>query len=196
MKAGIIGLIVFIFTLSSCSMVKNPQSANFQRVKYNSHIKMAKKQAKEEVQENLAQTEIVKDVNSYATEMEPSKINKLKRKPQFAFNEVMTESPKQKDLMHSELSASNQVYNMTNQSDEFLWTPIDGWKNTRPVEAKVPEMTLDGGSADWGNLLYLLLVVILILIVISLIANLAGGLIGALIAVLLILLILRFLGYI
>lgn len=182
---------------ASCSMVKSPQSANFNRVKYNAHLKLAKNESKEKLPETVKSFEEETEIASkkpekmeqiqpkkYSTPLlastnllAPKKAEPLKKQ----INEVeIAPNKKEKPSMGLFGQATNMMH--PNSIREYLNNPL-------PMATAAEEL-------DLGNLLYIILVVLLILIVIGLIADIAGGAVGALIAVLLILLILRLLGYI
>lgn len=187
--------------ITSCTVVKNPQSANFQRVKYNSHLKLVEKVQKDKLPktaksfisdtgvepnalegENLATLEKRANQPLYASskKMPQPKIAKAIKVNTKEWDFKESKSRKKKNDMPSIWQSQE-----TNNKEGSIRSYVNSMK---PVSADV--------ATGLGNLLYIILVVLLILIVISLIAELAGGLVGALIAVLLILLILRLLGYV
>lgn len=185
---------IIIVGLASCTMVKNPQSANFQRVKYNSHLKLAK-------QDNPTKLKPQAIASLESTQLESKSFSSLEtyklESPQPIRSELRlkTETSVPTDLLANENSADKEVDVKPNR--DYQWDPLNGVSNFNEDSSEaLNSMASDLSDGDWGNLLYLLVAVILVLIIISLIANLAGGLIGALIAILLILLILRILGYV
>jgi len=188
--------VIIASVFASCSMVKSPQSANFNRVKYNAHLKLAKNESKDKLPETVKSFEEETSIATYKAErmeqikpkkystpllastnlLTPKKASPIKQK---ASEVEIAPNKKEKPSIGLFGEASNMMH--PNSIREYLNNPL-------PVAAAVDDPAL-------GNLLYIILVVILILIVIGLVADLAGGLVGALIAVLLILLILRLLGY-
>lgn len=181
-------LLIALLLFSSCSVVKNPQSSNFQRVKYNSHLKMAKKQIKKELEEfSMADLEKMQPQEG---KLEPSPKN---QHAIYAYNKVMTEDEKKDEVKMTQLSASREFSVPLIHADRnVLWNPIQGFKTIKPEAVNVPAVTMDDG--DWGSLLYILVVVLLALLILSILLDLTGGLIGLLIAVILVLVILRLLG--
>lgn len=189
--------VIIASVFASCSMVKSPQSANFNRVKYNAHLKLANNESKENLPETVKsfeeETKIASNrpekmeqvqPKSYSTPLlastnllSPKKANPIREK----VNQVEV-APNKK--VSPSMGLFGQATNMMhpNSIREYLNNPLP--------------MATAADQLDLGNLLYIILVVLLILIVIGLIADLAGGAVGALIAVLLILLILRLLGYV
>ena len=189
--------IIIASVFASCSMVKSPQSANFNRVKYNAHLKLAKKDTKEKLPETVKsfeeETKLISSESSRLAQMQlktfktpllastnsldPKTADPIKVK---AEQVTVEPSKKEKPLMGLFGQATELMHPKT--INEYLNKPL-------------PIATVADDS-DLGNLLYLILVIILVLIIIGIIADLAGGAVGALIAVLLILLILRLLGII
>jgi len=193
----LLSTVIIASVFASCSMVKSPQSANFNRVKYNAHLKLAKNESKEKLPETVKsfeeKTEIASNKAEKMERMKPKKYtgpllastNLLSPKKAEPIKEKASQvsvSPNKKEKQTMGLFGNTTNMMRPNSIREYLNNPL-------PVAAASDEL-------DLGNLLYIILVVILILIVIGLVADLAGGLVGALIAVLLILLILRLLGYI
>ncbi len=181
----------FIFGLFSCSMVKQPQAVNnFQRVKYNAHLNLAKKQESKKlnttansfkevakIEETKAGAEIAKSNNTYKNEL------------------VASNSSKQKINKAQELDLTTiQDKVALNNFDFQLSLNKIRNKEVRPTSNFIAEPMPAAAKGDLGSLLYIILVVILALIIIGFLSNLAGGLIGLLIAILVILLILRLLG--
>ena len=194
--------IIPILTLfiASCSMVKNPQSANFQRVKYNSHLKLAKQQKADKLPKTVKSFETQKGIEEYKLEEEGlATLSKRQQKSLLASNSKLAQpqkatkvkiNPAEWDFKESkskkQLAENPSIWE--NELNAPNLSEINTYLNAvEPLSAE--------SSVGLGDLLYVILVVLLVLIVISLIAELAGGLVGALIAVLLILLILRLLGY-
>lgn len=190
-------LLIMAVGLFSCTAIKNPQSANFQRVKYNSHIKFAKKSTKEKLPETVSSFD--KEDNS---EMEAS--SKGDYKPIRRINTYKNLTASVNAASASPKKSSNEEFIKEVESVEHKsknkTAPIFNANLLKDKESNISSYLNSpapvASEEALGDILYVILVVLLILIVISLIADLAGGLVGALIAVLLILFILRLLGYV
>lgn len=189
--------IIIASVFASCSMVKSPQSANFDRVKYNAHLNLAKKELKERLPETVKSFEQESaPTSSKSSNLERMELKKLNTPVVASTNSV---SPK----MASPIKvATDQVSIIEPSKKEKPLMGLFGQatelmhpKSINEYLNKPLPVAVDNDSA-LGNLLYLILVIILVLIIIGVISDLAGGAIGALIAVLLILLILRLLGII
>ncbi|MEQ8909094.1 MAG: hypothetical protein RIC95_07870 [Vicingaceae bacterium] len=187
--------------IASCTVVKNPQSANFQRVKYNSHLKLAKKQNNEKLPQTVNSFETPEEVEEYSLEsVGLTSLSKKKQKALFA-----SVNQKVQPRKANKVVVNPKEWNFkSSKVDKKLAENPSIWEHD-PKAPRVSEINsylnavepiTDDSTVGLGDLLYVIVVVLLILIVISLIAELAGGLVGALIAVLLILLILRLLGYV
>lgn len=188
--------IIITSVFASCSMVKSPQSANFDRVKYNAHLKLAKKELKERLPETVKSFE----QESASTSSKSPKLERMELKK--LNTPVMASTNSLSPQMASPIKVStNQVSIESSKKEKPLMglfgqaTELMHPKSIKEYLNKPLPVAVDNDSA-LGNLLYLILVVILVLIIIGIISDLAGGAIGALIAVLLILLILRLLGII
>lgn len=190
--------LVLAIGLFSCTMVKSPQSADFHRVKYNPHLKFAKKANKEKLPETVSSFNAEKESEVVANKEEKS-IEPMNRTISYrnltASVQAASAAPKtaeQKKLKE----AVETVETKSKSKTEPIFNPYADVKERSNISSYLNSPAPVDSDHALGNILYIILVVLLILIVISLIADLAGGLVGALIAVLLILLILRLLGYI
>jgi len=193
LKATFLFLSAILF-LSACTMVKHKSTANFQRVKYNPHLKMAQEKT-ESIQKATAlklEKEAIRESES-AIEDERQIAHLIRR------NGLNLESSKEISRAKPRTARlrSNSTVGLNKQADEPVKHTQESAINTEesilinalePMAAASEEAVLD--------LIYIILIVLLVLIVIGLIIDLSGGLLGSLIAILLILLILHLLGVI
>lgn len=185
-------MLSMVFGLFSCSMVKQPQSANFQTVKYNSHLNLAKKHKTKKMEPTVESFEKTANIEKRSTPIETVARN-------HNFKNLLTASTSKQHAVKADELEVNQMEEQLKVDDEKAHTIFNRAHRLNPSSAINDYLAKPmpvASDAPLGNILYVVLVVILILIVISLFADLAGGLIGALIAVLLILLVLRLLGLI
>ena len=183
-KLNVLTFSLIAILFASCTLVKSPQTASFQRVKYNTHLKLAKTEKSDKLEK--VKSEQIAEVN---TEIDSKEMAYIVNKE---FN-IENELPKQKVLKKKDVEINTyQVAQNEEASLEIKATPKSN--SLQASTSVVLEPVASSTTAGLGDILYVILVVLLILIVIGLIAELAGGLVGALIAILLILLILRLLG--
>jgi len=186
-------MISMVFGLFSCSMVKQPQqTSNFQAVKYNSHLKLAKKQKSEKLEPTVESFTEIAEVEERNTPIETLKSNR-------EYKSVLTASTsKQLAVKSNELKVSEVEEQLTvnDNKAQTIFNRAHQISGVSAINSYLAKPMPVAANPPLGDILYVVLVVVLILIVIGLVADLAGGLVGALIAVLLILLILRFLGYV
>ncbi|MAY82718.1 MAG: hypothetical protein CMP59_01155 [Flavobacteriales bacterium] len=181
--------------LSACTMVKHSPSASFQKVKYNPHLKLAKKesesinrgdeiklnkvaidQQEEELAENTTKTSTVHS-QSIDAEKELASVRKK------ATSVTAKQSEANSNI--SEEKAAKPSFNLSPRPE----APKAAVNNVlEPLAAASDDQILD--------LIYIILIILLVLIVVGLIIDLSGGLLGTLIAILLILLILHLMGVI
>lgn len=191
--------LVLAIGLFSCTMVKSPQSADFHRVKYNPHLKFAKKANKEKLPETVSSFDAEKESESIATKKEERAIVPMNRTVSYknltASLKAASAAPKTAE--QKELKAEVETVETKSKSKtEPIFNPYVEAKERSNISSYLNSPTPVASDTALGNILYIILVILLILIVLSLVADLGGGLIGALLAVLLILLILRLLGII
>ncbi|MEX2380626.1 MAG: hypothetical protein WD530_07765 [Vicingaceae bacterium] len=189
--------LVLAIGLFSCTMVKSPQSADFHRVKYNPHLKFAKKADKEKLPETVSS--FAKEESEKIASKDEKHIEPMDRTVSYnsLTASVQAASAAPKTTEQKELKAEVEVVETKSKSKtEPIFNPYAEAMERSNISSYLNSPAPVASDAALGDILYIILVVLLILIVISLIADLAGGLIGALIAVLLILLILRLLGYV
>lgn len=176
---------LFLFiavALASCSMVKNPQSANFNRVKYNSHLKLAQHTKKE----------LPKTVESFQKEeMKPEAVKKkdLKRLKLEAKTETKTKSPKlvkelipvlefvpdsrTKQKMAEVLEKASKL-EVKNESKRLKQARDDWWED-------------DIEDWPWLEIVLAVIAVLLIAILIVVFIELIGAIIGSLLGLILLL---------
>jgi hypothetical protein len=187
--------LVLAIGLFSCTIVKSPQSANFHRVKYNSHLKFANKANKEKIPETVSSFEVEKKSNARENKesvVEPMNSSINYKNLTASVNSAAT-APKTAE--QNELKAQVETVETKSKSkSEPIFNPNAEAKERSNITSYLNSPAPVDSDHALGDILYIILVVLLILIVLSLIAEVAGGLVGALIAILLILLILRILG--
>lgn len=187
---------VILIGLSSCTMVKNPKSSSFHRVKYNSHVKLANNSKLSSIDQTVSNFEVGSDQASRSTSRTNREDIVPIQKRSFIINgKQFSGQIREKSVFNSPVVVSSEKQMIdAARGESILWNPIQGLINAKPkVTLLSPAAELDEGL---GDLLYIILVVLLVLIILSFIADLAGGLVGTLIAILLILLILHWLGYV
>lgn len=187
--------LILAIGLFSCTMVKSPQSADFHRVKYNSHLKFAKKANKEKLPETVSSFEA--ENKSNAQVYKESIVEPINRSVNYKnlTASINTTAAVPKTIQQKELKAQVEtVETKSERNSEPIFNPNAEAKERSNIASYLNSPVPVASDAALGDILYIILVVLLVLIVLSLIAELAGGLVGALIAVLLILLILRLLG--
>lgn len=176
-----LGFVLTIF-LTACSVVKSPQANNFQRVKYNAHLKLAKKQDLKE----LATT-----VSSFPKEektLEKSQLSAARKENLEAIHKdpvILTEMKKKERL-----AIRNSI------KERFLKT-VDQ-EQFRPESDKSLSSTMDWWEDDpedwpWQEIVLAAIAVLLIVLIVVLVIDLIGGLLGALLGVILLLLLAYFL---
>ena len=178
-------------------MVKSPQSANFNRVKYNAHLKLANNESKENLPETVKSFEEETKIASNRPEKMEQVQPKSYSTPLLASTNLL--SPKKANPIREKVNQVEVAPNKKVSPSMGLFGQATSMMHPNSIREYLNNplpMATAADQLDLGNLLYIILVVLLILIVIGLIADIAGGAVGALIAVLLILLILRLLGYI
>ena len=188
--------VIIASVFASCSMVKSPQSANFNRVKYNAHLKLAQKETKNKLPETA--TSFEEESKRPSLKAEKMKRMKPKRHSTSLLASTNLLTPKKVEPLKQSASQFEVASNKEEKQSIGLFgqaTDLMHPKSIREYLNKpLPTSAAAADDSALGNLLYIILVVLLVLIVIGLIADLAGGAVGALIAVLLILLLLRILG--
>jgi hypothetical protein len=184
-------LIVFstlIFTLFSCSVVKNPSSANFNRVKYNSHLKFAKADKKEKLPNTIQSFNEKTEVQEHNTaQLEKAAVNG------FDYKSLVASSTKERTALKAEKIIDENINVEPRKPLSGLFSNESSTTESTINSYLNKPLAVDSDLA-LGDVLYVLLVLLAILVIVSIIGEFAGGLIGLLIALLLILLLLRLLG--
>lgn len=187
--------VIIASVFASCSMVKSPQSANFNRVKYNSHLKLAKNETKEKLPETVTSFEEETEIRSKKAKKMEHMQAKRYATPLLASTNLLI--PKKAKPINQNANQVEIVPNKKENQSLGLFGEATDLMHPKSVREYLNKPLSTSAAVEdpaLGNLLYIILVVILVLIVLGLIADLAGGLVGTLIAVLLILLLLRLLG--
>ena len=185
-----------ILFLSACTMVKHSPSASFQKVKYNPHLKLAKKES-----ESINRGDEIK-LNKVAIDQQEEELAENATKT----SEVQSQSI---DAEKESASIRKKVTPVTakhsdansNISEEKATKPINFNLSPQPEAPKatvhnVLEPLAAASDDQILDLIYIILIILLVLLVVGLIIDLSGGLLGTLIAIILILLILHWLGVI
>lgn len=197
MKKGsqLILILSIVFGLFSCSMVKNPESANFQRVKYNSHLNLAKHNTKKALEPTVESFAEKTNLTEQKTTVKSSTNNKLNSQSLTASKEKSI-APINEEV--NEIRTINsKIESKKVAKPHTIFYPLSENKLSDITSYLAEPLALSNSSDHaLGNLLYIILVILAVLIVISLLSEVGGGLIGTLIAILLILLLLRILGVI
>jgi len=161
--------------LFSCSLVKNPNSSNFSRVKYNAHLKTAKNLKKETVVSTVSSFQLEEELSETSktklahTDNTTTKLEKLKRSDLSKLKSDSKVEPrinsiaKLNDLLKEkvEIPVPSKVNYF--QADKF----DDGWWNDDPEDWPWLEIAL----AFIGFLLVCILIILFV--------DLVGGLIGS-----------------
>lgn len=189
-------VILIAFAFSSCTMVKSTDVNNFNRVKYNTHVKLNKKSQQEKLVVNKMESIDAAEVSAIDTE---SNHEILLAENHTAVKEVQPKKIKRAKAIQNYSSAINSSKKPTKSSAKAIATTdfmLNKIQDLVPFATANLEPAVAQSDSALGSLIWLILVVLLVLILIGILADLGGGLIGTLIAVLLVLLILRLLGII
>tara|TARA_R110002072_G_scaffold280790_1_gene443200 strand:- start:580 stop:1173 length:594 start_codon:yes stop_codon:yes gene_type:complete len=193
-KISVIAILAIF--LASCSMVKSPQSSNFQKVKYNAHLKKAT---------NSSDKKLATTINSFdeVQEMESNSQKDLATTKQTAIKSPLLASvplvTTKKEVSKINSPSTDEVVSNKLKKKTTIFNEVTAFQPLKKANESIVSLNAAAAAEEGdgiGGLLYLLLVIILVLIILGLISDIGGGAIGTLIAVLLILLILRLLGVI
>lgn len=179
-------LFTFIVSLGACSLVKDPTaSSNFSRVKYNSHVKLAKVNRKGTptiTSTKLSKTPRIaiqkKDIVTAATEgiFTDKTINRKQREE----NVVSVDKAKQEVVLKTMVEqitkqGIEESVIVSKQTQKSLNSVADDWWE-RDVE-----------DWPWLEIVLALIAFLLIIIVVSLLVSVLGGLISSLLGLILLL---------
>jgi len=184
--------------LTSCSMVKHSPSASFKKVKYNSHLKFAKKNSPAKIDE-MAYDQVQKGqenerFDSTLSEI-PKSTYKFKEKNRSHLRKIRKVKRSASNLA-ALMSGKKAVEKSQHKNAQPFNPPVPNFTDRAVNHSLAPLEPIAVDDNDVLDLIYIILLVLLVLIVVGFIIDLSGGLLGTLIAILLILLILHLLGLI
>ena len=176
-------IVLVLLSIYSCSLVKNPlASKNFNRVKYNSHLKYSKsKVEKQEVA--VTEMQVEKTVRSFTKE------NSAQEKESVIANNIIQEELRTilQEGRYSDAPA------MVQQSNNFL---------QKIAELKIEESHTQNSTAlhkrdnwwedeiedwPWLEIVLALIAVLIVLMIVSLLFSVIGGLVSSLLGLILLL---------
>ncbi len=188
--------VLIAFAFGSCTMVKSTDVNNFNRVKYNTHVKLNKKSQQEKLEVNKMESINNADLAIIETE---NKHEILVAENKTEVKEVQPKKIKRNKAIQNYSSAINSTKKASNSSAKAVESTnfmLNKLQDLVPFATANLEPAPVSSDSALGNLIWLILVVLLVLILLSILGGLGGSVIGTLIGILVILLILRLLGII
>lgn len=181
MKNTAIYSLLLVLFLGSCSIVKQPTSSNFKRVKYNAHLKKGKSYEKKKLAKTASyaeEKEAVKEkskVESIANATKVQSGTKKKHKKDVLFSDKI----KSKKVIISkplEVLLEEAVQSKEAESEESLnTTPRDWWED-------------DPEDWPWGEIVLAVIAILLIAILIVILIDIIGAIIGSILGLILLIL--------
>ncbi len=164
--------------LSSCSLVKNPHSTNFARVKYNSHVKLAKSEKR--VLPKTIESFELNDTKIAEVKTEEASVKLEREQDEISPKEELAtlEFPKKKMRTLEVKQLLNEVKKLDIKKSK---------KQLRAIKANQSRDWWDDDIEDWPwlDICLALIAILLIAIIVTLLVDLIGGIISGLIGLIL-----------
>jgi len=177
-KTTFICILLSVF-LSSCSLIKSPKSGNFQRVKYNAHLKLKKSKSEKQITTWTDSLRIKRNVRMNAMARKDKKTMDINYK---VYEKSPSRAPikiKYSGNSDSKLKRSKRLSN-----ERFLQ------RNIQATKGDSHKYWWDEDIEDWPwkQLILVLIALILISIIVGLLVPAIGGFLSGMIGLILILL--------
>jgi hypothetical protein len=182
MRLPFLGFALTTF-LMACSVIKNPQASSFQRVKYNSHLKLAKKQDINELPATVRAFPEEKKLTEQIFQLSASNAGDLERE-----HSSLTILKEMKKKGQREVSGfvKERLLKTVNQEQFRL-------ESSKSSNSTVEWWEDDPEDWPWQEIVLAVIAVLLIVLIVVLIIDLIGGLLGTLLGIILLLLLAYFL---
>lgn len=184
MKNVVLSLLLIATVMFSCSVVKNPSAShNFKRVKYNSHLKLAKSEVSVNAHDNKKMTKESKAVVTAIEEakvIEPQTLTKSHSEIVPLVKEEAIASSQLKDNFTSanlnEVKVKVKELSNLLVTQESKKTAVDSWWEIDPEDWTLEQILLAA------------IAVLLVILAIYLLVELLGGVVGSILGLIILLL--------